>query len=196
MLLPALPVFAAIAAEQARRACKAWREVGETGRRSPGGVLRLAPLLLLFAIGIAWNVRSLELLAGKRAVAGAIATGLTAATGTHAEADGTRDGGAPALPIVATDLFWLPTEMAALWDRIEFHLIRGPADLQELSRRAAAHGAKGITLVTAPGSVRGEAPVAKIRDPGYPAFSVDVHVQRLERAMASPEDPSRAQLDR
>ncbi len=197
MLLPALPVFAAIAAAQVRRAFRGQRGVGGAGERTPSRFLRLAPLFLLFAIGIAWNVRSLELLAGKRAVAGAIASRLGAAVSEeHAGADETQTSGAPRLPIAATDLFWLPTEMATLWDRIEFHLIRGPGDLQELSRRAAARGARRLTLVTAPGSVRGEAPVARIRDPGFPAFSVDVHVQPVEPVTPPPGDSPRARLER
>jgi len=130
--------------------------------RFPAGRLPAGAFLVTLLLGGAWGVRSLQLLHDKREAAADLAAAL--------DADPRR--------IVATDLFWLPTELASLWDRKEFHLVTGSADLAELARRAAAAGEREMLIVTTVGQLAAPA-AATVRNPRLPAFSVDLHVQRL-----------------
>ncbi len=134
---------------------------------NPRHVFMLMPLFLASA---AWSVRSLDLLHAKRAAAGVLA---------HAIAN------APDR-IVMTDLFWLPTEMAALWDRKQFHLLRRDADLERLARGAAASGERSMLAAVEPGRIPAEA-LAPLRPADLPAFSVDLHRLTL-RADGTPPD--------
>jgi hypothetical protein len=133
-------------------AAKRWRE---------GDGPLLLPLLL---IGFAWNVRSLEILHAKRQVMGNVAAAL---------ADDPRR-------VVVTNLFWLPTELSPLWSEKQFHLVSGSEDLARLAARAAASGEREITVATVAGQVP-RRPDRTVRDARFPAFSVDLHVQRVAR---------------
>ncbi len=121
-----------------------------------------AAIVLLGALAALWSFRSIELLHGKRHASGRIAAAL--------QADPRR--------IVATDLFWLPTDLASLWFEKDFHLIAGQEALVDLAGRAAAAGESEMLVVVESGRLPGT-PVATARTPGYPAFSVDLHVQAL-----------------
>jgi hypothetical protein len=138
-----------------------------TSRRT---LLLLSPLMLAAA---AWNVRTLELLHAKRETAGRLAAALTAAPE----------------PIVVTDLFWLPTEMAALWDQKQFHLLGRDEDMALLVARASSAGTPSILAAAEPGRIPGDA-LARIREEMFPAFSVDVH--RLALRAADEASPSAA----
>jgi hypothetical protein len=127
---------------------------------------RRAPAAAAFALTLiaaaAWSVRSLALLHDKREASGALHRAL--------DADPRR--------LVATDLFWLPTDAAPLWDRKQFHLVRGPDDLGELARRAAAAGEREMLFVTAPGRASAT-PLVSLRPARLPAFAADLHVHPL-----------------
>ncbi len=125
------------------------------------GVAALAPLL---AVGAAWAGTSLALLHAKRTLSGDLAAALRARPET----------------VVCTDLFWIPTDMSALWDGKRFFLLRDDRDLARLTDAARAAGETGILAVMAPGRLEAD-PVAQVRDPALPAFSADVHVLRLVR---------------
>ena len=153
MLLPVMPVAAALA-------------VGlVVGRWSLAGRGR-APVIALLAglvlVGAAWNVRSLSILGGKREAAGRIAAAL--------ESDPRG--------VVATDLFWLPTEISPLWREKRFHLVSGNEDLAELAARLGESGERELLVVLAAGSIDSP-PAARVRSPGFPSFDVDLHVQRI-----------------
>ena len=128
--------------------------------------LLLIPLLL---IGAAWNVRSLELLHAKRGLAGELAAALRAR---------------PERTVV-TDLFWLPTEMSALWDAKRFLLLRSDRDLAWVVDRARDAGETSILAAVTPGRIDAE-PVAAVRDASLPAFSVDLHQLTLHTVAAPP----------
>ncbi|NNE44681.1 MAG: hypothetical protein HKN12_10760, partial [Gemmatimonadetes bacterium] len=145
MLLPVLPVAAALAAERFPR-----------GRVAAG-----AFLVLILAAGV-WGARAGQLLREKRAHSGAIIAAL--------REDPRR--------VVATDQFWLPTELSALWDEKQFHLITGPEDLNGLAAAVAASGETELLLVTAPGSSP-DAPVRTVRNARFASFSVDFHAVPL-----------------
>ncbi len=153
MLLPVLPIVAALAA-------KRWRH---------GAGPLLLPLLL---IGFLWNVRSLEILHGKRQLAGGIAAALS---------EDPRH-------IVVTNLFWLPTELSPLWGQKQFHLVSGSEALAELAVNAAAFGERELVVATVAGTVP-RPPNATVRDERFPAFSIDLHVQPLGRAQRELELP-------
>lgn len=119
----------------------------------------LAPLLI---IAVAWSARSLEILHGKRHALGELAQAIR---------DDPRR-------IVATDLFWLPTELCAFQNEKQFHLVSGSESLERLARRAAAAGESAMLVVVAPGRVP-EKPERTVRPPGFPWFSADFHVQHL-----------------
>lgn len=128
--------------------------------RSRVAVVLLAPLLLTSAL---WNLRSLELLHAKRTLAGELVAALEARPEK----------------VVVTDLFWLPTEMASLWDRKEFHLITSDRGLEELAARASAAGERTMLAAVEPGRIPA-APVAAVRRDGFSAFSVDLHILTLK----------------
>ncbi|MGQ0720303.1 MAG: hypothetical protein ACT4PE_01875 [Candidatus Eiseniibacteriota bacterium] len=132
-------------------------------RRLPAAVA----FSLTLVVASAWSVRSLALLHDKREASGALHRALAA--------DPRR--------LVATDLFWLPTDAAPLWDRKQFHLVRGPDDLAELARRAADSGEREMLLVTAPGRVTSP-PLVSLRPARLPAFAADFHVQPLDAGSA------------
>ncbi len=52
------------------------------------------------------------------------------------------------------------------------------ADLGVLTMRCAAQGEPEILYVTSPGSIRNRAPLATVVNPGFPHFSIDIHVLR------------------
>jgi hypothetical protein len=143
MLLPVLPLFAALAAAR-------WRA---------GFRFALVPLLV---VAVAWNVRSLELLHGKRHATGALAAAL--------REDPRR--------IVATELFWLPTELSSLAGEKQFHLVSGSASFAKLAERAEEAGEDAILVVVPPGLLQRH-PDREVRSPGFPAFSADLYVQPL-----------------
>jgi hypothetical protein len=132
-------------------------------RRAPAAVA----FSLTLIVAAAWSVRSLALLNDKRDTSAILHRALAA--------DPRR--------IVATDLFWLPTDAAPLWDRKQFHLVRGPADLDELARRAAGAGEREMLLVTAPGRVAAP-PLVALRPTRLPAFAADFHVRPLTAGAA------------
>lgn len=125
------------------------------------GVAALVPLL---AVGGAWAGTSLALLHAKRTLSGDLAAALRARPET----------------VVCTDLFWLPTDMAALWDAKRFFLLRDDRDLERLTDAARGAGEDAILAVMAPGRLEAD-PVARVRDPALPGFSADLHVLRLVR---------------
>lgn len=141
-----LPLLPIFAVEASRRA-----------RESRASVLAFA---LLFVVAVGWNARSLQLLAGKRHLVGRVASALAS--------DSRR--------VVATDLFWLPTELSALWSEKQFHLVTTPGDLAALCRAVGATGKREILVVVREGSIERE-PLARVSDARFPEFSVDVHVQ-------------------
>ena len=85
-----------------------------------------------------WSVRSLQLLHEKRTLAGELATALAAQPDR----------------VVVTDLFWLPTEMASLWDRKEFHLISSDRALETLVAHASAEGERSVLAAVEPGRIQ------------------------------------------
>ncbi len=150
MLLPLLPLVAALAAER----------LAVPGRRArrTAAIALLVPLIPT----LLWSTRSLELLHGKRAASGRIAAALAA--------DPRR--------LVVTDLFWLPTDLSALWFEKEFHLAADPDAFADLIERAAVAGEREMLVVVEAGTLPGP-PFASVVSPGFPAFSVDLYVRRL-----------------
>ena len=130
---------------------------------------RFAAVILvpLFLMGALWSARSLQLLHEKRTLAGELATALAARPER----------------VVVTDLFWLPTEMAALWDRKEFHLIGSDRALETLVAHASAAGERTMLAAVEPGRIP-QTPAAAIRRDGFSAFSVDLHVLTLKTTAA------------
>jgi hypothetical protein len=124
-------------------------------RRDRATAVLLIPLALLSA---AWSVRSLHVLHAKRALSARTAAALLA------EPERT----------VVTDLFWLPTDQAALWKEKRFHLVGSDAGFRRLTAAAATQGETALLVVATPGRVAG-APLARIEDPALPAFSVSIH---------------------
>ncbi len=122
-------------------------------------ILIAAPLLI---VSVAWSVRSLDLLSAKRAHSGALA----AAIRSRPE------------DVVATQLFWLPTEMASLWGEKTFFLVGTTDDVRDLAGRVAAGGRSGMLSAVLPGTIPG-APVLSVRDTRFPEFSVDLHALSL-----------------
>jgi hypothetical protein len=139
-----------------------------TATRFDGRGLATFLLIPLLLVGAAWNVRSLELLHAKRTLAGTLSAALRAR---------------PERTVV-TDLFWLPTEMSALWDSKRFFLLRSDRDLAWIVDRAREAGETSMLAAMEPGRITAE-PVAAIRGATLPAFSVDLHQLTLH-AMAPP----------
>ena len=150
MLLPIAPVAAIAAARQLQHD---WRTPGVGAR------LRLAILLVLLGIGVAWGGRSIALLAEKRHDMGRIASEL--------ERDPRR--------VIVTDLFWLPTELSSLWHEKQFHLVAGPSGLRELEERYARAGERELLFVTRAGTIRNRTPLRTISSESFPEFSVELH---------------------
>ncbi|MHC4925479.1 MAG: hypothetical protein ACYTG4_15595 [Planctomycetota bacterium] len=143
--------------------------------RFPRGPLVGLAFLITLGAGTLWSARSLELLHANRVHAGALADAI--------RSDPRR--------IVATDLFWLPTELSPPWKEKQFHLVTGPESLQALAAAAAAGGARKMLLVTSPGRVASSgaaAPSRAVTSARFPEFSVELHPQRLAPAPPNPED--------
>ncbi|HET9888538.1 MAG TPA: hypothetical protein VFR10_13605, partial [bacterium] len=150
MLLPIVPIAAIGAARQAQQ-----------DARTPAAARgRLVLSSVLFLIGLAWSARSIALLVEKRETMGRIATEL--------ELDPHR--------VIATDLFWLPTELPALWRDKQFHLVADPSALRDLQARYAQAGVGELLFVTAAGAVRNRAPLGSVASNSFPQFSVELHV--------------------
>lgn len=122
----------------------------------------IAWVLPLLLISAAWSMRSLELLSAKRQQSGALAAALRSRP---------ED-------VVATQLFWLPTEMAALWPEKRFFLVGTTDDVRDLAGRLAAAGETGMLTAALPGTIPGAAAV-RVRHPRFPEHSVDLHVLSL-----------------
>jgi len=133
--------------------------LAEGAAAAPRRSLALAPLLL---VAVAWNVRSLVLLHDKRVHTGRIAEAIRARPE----------------PVVATGLFWLPTELAPLWEEKRFHLVGDEEQARALVRRLAGRGERALLVADAPGNLSGD-PVASVRGDGLPAFAVDLGVVTL-----------------
>jgi hypothetical protein len=126
--------------------------------RFPRRRLPAAAVAIALVVSTAWTAQSLRLLHDKR----------------HAASELTAAIAADPHRVVATDLFWLPTELAVLWDRKEFHLVRGPEDLAALGARAAAAGDREILAVTTPGA---PGAVRTVAHPRLPEFAAALHVR-------------------
>jgi len=150
MLLPIVPIAAIAAARGAQR-----------DARTPGAAARARLILLsmLLIIGASWSARSIALLVEKRETMGRIAAEL--------ERDPRR--------VVVTDLFWLPTELPALWSEKQFHLVANPAALHELQERYAQAGVDELLFITTAGAVRNRAPLRTVTSTSFPQFSVELH---------------------
>lgn len=129
-------------------------------RTCPRRSLALLPLLF---VAVAWSVRSLDLLRAKRVHVGRVAAAIRARPET----------------VVATGLFWLPTELSPLWAEKRFHLVGNDRQAGELVARLAARGERALLVVDAPGNLDGD-PVASVRSDGFPAFAVDLGIVTLE----------------
>jgi hypothetical protein len=151
MLLPALPLVAAIAAA-----------------RMDSSRIAAALLLPLLLAGALWNVRSLQLLHEKRMLSGDLAAAISARPER----------------IVVTDLFWLPTDMASLWDTKDFYLVDSDRQWKAFVAAAAEAGETSILAANEPGRIPGT-PIASIHRADLPAFSVDLQSLTLTPA-ASP----------
>lgn len=153
MLLPIVPIAAFAAARQTQRDV-----------RTPGRAARARRILfsILLVIGAAWGARSIALLTEKRQTMGRIASEL--------ERDPHR--------VVATDLFWLPTELPSLWNEKQFHLVGGGSQLRELQERYARAGVDELLFVTTAGTIRNRAPLRSIANDNFPSFSVELHAIR------------------
>jgi len=143
MLLPLLPVVAALAAVRLGRASRA----------------TLFAALPLIVVAWVWSARSVSLLRDKRELAAAISAAIAAQP---------QD-------VVATDLFWLPTELSPLWKEKRFYLLRGSESLQTLMTRAREAGEVEILAIVAPGRGPGE-PRATVPSTSFPDFAVELHV--------------------
>lgn len=152
LLFPLVPLAAAALAEGIAAA--------------PRASLALAPLAL---VAILWNVRALDLLHDKRALAGRIAAAIRARPE----------------PVVATGLFWLPAELPSLWAEKRFHLAGDDRAARALVARLTARGERALLVVDRPGSLQGD-PVATVRGDGLPAFSVDLGVVTLNPPREAP----------
>jgi hypothetical protein len=126
------------------------------GRASRPTLLCALPLLALAGL---WSERSVSLLREKRELAGAISAAIAA------QPQG----------IVATDLFWLPTELSPLWKEKRFYLLPDSESLQLLATRARAAGEVEILAVVAPGRGPGE-PRVTVPSARFPDFAVELHV--------------------
>ncbi|MBZ0269292.1 hypothetical protein K8I85_14155, partial [bacterium] len=144
--------------------------LAEGMRTAPRRGIALVPLLLGAA---AWNVRSLDLLHDKRVHAGRIAEVIRARPE----------------PVVATALFWLPTELPALWTEKRFHLVGDDGQARDLVALLTARGERALLVVDAPGSFDGHS-VATVHSDDFPGFSVDLGVVTL--APPSPPPPGGA----
>jgi len=58
--------------------------------------------------------------------------------------------------------------------------VPGSKDLAELAVRAAEYGERELVVATVAGTIP-RPPAATVRDPRFPAFSIDLHVQDLGR---------------
>jgi hypothetical protein len=92
--------------------------------------------------------------------------------------------------VVATDLFWLPTELPSLWETKQLHLVRGPEDLAAFARAAAAAGEREILLVTGPDRVEG-ASLRSLRPARFPGFAAELHTLSLASAAGDPPAATR-----
>lgn len=126
--------------------------------RFPAHRLPAAALFLSLTLAAGWGARSLLLLHDKRQASGRLLAAI---------ADDPRR-------VVATDLFWLPTELPSLWKGKQLHLVRGPDDLGAFRRAAAAAGEHEILLVTGPERVAGT-PLRSLRPARLPAFAAELH---------------------
>jgi hypothetical protein len=126
--------------------------------RFPLQRLPAAAVLLALTMAAGWGARSLLILHDKREASGRLLAAITE--------DPRR--------VVATDLFWLPTELPSLWKSKQLHLVRGPDDLSALAHAAAAAGEREILLATGPERVAG-APLRSLRPARLPAFAVELH---------------------
>jgi hypothetical protein len=126
--------------------------------RFPVRRLPAAAMLLGLTMAAGWGARSLLILHDKRDASGRL---LAAIAG-----DPRR--------VVATDLFWLPTELPSLWKSKQLHLVRGPDDLTAFRRAAAGAGETEVLFVTGPGRVAGT-PLRSLRPARFPAFAAELH---------------------
>jgi len=126
------------------------------GRASRATLFAALPLIVVACL---WGAQSISLLRDKRELAAAISAAIAAQP---------QD-------IVATDLFWVPTELSPLWKEKRFYLLGDSESLQTLATRARAAGDTEILAIVAPGRGPGE-PHATVSSPRFPDFSVELHV--------------------
>jgi hypothetical protein len=138
----------------------------------PAARRRAAAVIPLLLVAVGWNVRSLELLHLERVHAGR----LLAAIRARPER------------VVVTPLFWLPTEMSALWDEKTFLLARTKNDARILAARLSERGESSFLIADLPGQVPGP-PAASVRSVLFPDFSVDLHVVPLSPVPSPPPVP-------
>jgi len=140
-------------------------------RSAPRRAVALLPVVL---VACAWSVRSLDLLHEKREYAGR----LQAAIRQRPER------------LVATPLFWLPTELAALWPAKTFLLAGSAAQARALTEAAREHGEPSLLVADRPGQLP-EPPVRSVRSAPFPDLAVDLWPVPLAAAPPGPGNAGR-----